>query len=92
MSAYAFKDKYYLSDITSGIIFVLDEIATARNPNGQPVWSRWNNHDAEVFVEFNDKLICAGGSCAYYMNDDENGDVDSKIKTKGYNGGDNILR
>lgn len=91
MSAYAFKDKYYLSDITSGIIFVLDEIATARNPNGQPVWSRWNNHDAEVFVEFNDKLICAGGSCAYYMNDDENGDVDSKIKTKGYNGGDNIF-
>jgi len=91
MVGYAFKDKYYLSDPVGGIVYVLDELATAKNPSKVAVWSRWNNHPAELFLDFNGTLYAAEGSYAYKANTSKTGFVSSDVKTKDFNMGENIF-
>ena len=79
-----FKDKYYLSNPSLGEIYVYDELNDA--------WSIWNNHNAQQFVIFDDKLYCGFDSGFYEVNADITASVTSEIRTKEYNLGTDLFK
>lgn len=87
----AHKDKYYLSDPNSETIYVLDEFATMYNPIKLPVWSRWVNHKAEVFLEFGGDLYCAKANQCFVVNRSLSLDLTSQIKTKDFDMEDKVF-
>ena len=79
---YAFRDKYYLSDIASKIL-VFDEVTGG--------WSQFTSSGAELFLEQDGLLYFAKGFQFYQINADSSGSITSAIKTKDFNAGSDVF-
>ena len=74
LMAYSFKDRYYLA--TSDDIYIYDE-----KSNG---WSVFDVCGAEVFIEKDNFLYIGVGNKFYKLDDNDDFEIESEIRTKDY--------
>ena len=81
---HAFNDKYYLSDPTSSLVLVYDEVVGG--------WSKWTDIKAEVFLDFEGILYCGSVKNFYSVNTNTGSSIHSEIKTKDFNMGTDVYQ